>query len=176
MVNTRAERPGASARQLRALQERDRNGFDVVALVLDGKSCAQDRMVIALGITITGEKVVLGFVLTAAENERECAAVLRSLVARGLRVSRGLLVVLDGAKGFRAAVTSVFGAQTPVNRCQWHKRENGCRLPAEGPAGSVAAEALGRLRAAHLRRGQGSCPAAPPRVGSGERVGRDESG
>jgi len=114
----------ASAKQLQALQERDLSAYDVVALVLDGKTFAQDSMVIALGVTLTGEKVVLGFVQTATENERVCAAFLRQLVTRGLRVERGLLVVLDGAKGLRAAVTSVFGAQTPVQRCQWHKREN----------------------------------------------------
>jgi transposase-like protein len=34
-----------------------------------------------------------------------------------------LLVVLDGAKGLRAAVQDVFG-DVPVQRCQWHKREN----------------------------------------------------
>jgi len=114
----------ASAKQLQALQERDLSAYDVVALVLDGKTFAQDSMVIALGVTLTGEKVVLGFVQTATENERVCAAFLRQLGTRGLRVERGLLVVLDGAKGLRAAVTSVFGAQTPVQRCQWHKREN----------------------------------------------------
>lgn len=114
----------ASARQLQALQERDLSAHDVVALVLDGKTFAQDRMVIALGVTLTGEKVILGFVQTATENERVCAAFLRELLDRGLRVQRGLLCVLDGAKGLRAAVTSVFGAQAPVQRCQWHKREN----------------------------------------------------
>lgn len=35
-----------------------------------------------------------------------------------------LLVVLDGSKGLRAAVRDVFGEDTPVQRCQWHKREN----------------------------------------------------
>jgi putative transposase len=114
----------ASAAQLQALQERDLAAYDLVALLLDGKTFARDSMVIALGVTLTGEKVVLGFVQTATENERVCAAFLRELVARGLRVARGLLVVLDGAKGLRAAVTSVFGAQATVQRCQWHKREN----------------------------------------------------
>ena len=114
----------ASAKQLQLLQERDLSASDVVALVLDGKSFAQDSMVIALGVTLSGEKVVFGFVQTATENERVCAAFLRQLVARGLRVAHGLLVILDGAKGLRAAVMSVFGAQTPVQRCQWHKREN----------------------------------------------------
>ena len=36
----------------------------------------------------------------------------------------GLLVVLDGAKGLRAAVRDVFSDDVPVQRCQWHKREN----------------------------------------------------
>jgi hypothetical protein len=114
----------ASAKQLQALQERDLSAYDVVALVLDGKTFAQDSMVIALGVTLTGEKVVLGFVQTATENERVCAAFLRQLVTRGLRVERGLLVVLDGAKGLRAAITTVFGGRAAVQRCQWHKREN----------------------------------------------------
>lgn len=114
----------ASAAQLQAFQERRLDAYEVVALLLDGKSFAGDSMVIALGVTLTGEKVVLGFVQTATENERVCAAFLRSLVDRGLRVAAGLLVVLDGAKGLRAAVTSVFGGQAAVQRCQWHKREN----------------------------------------------------
>jgi hypothetical protein len=36
----------------------------------------------------------------------------------------GLLVVLDGAKGLRAAVRDVFGDDAVVQRCQWHTREN----------------------------------------------------
>ena len=48
----------ASARQLQALQERRLDGYDVVALLLDGKTFAEDSMVIALGITLTGEKVL----------------------------------------------------------------------------------------------------------------------
>ncbi len=114
----------ASAKQLQALQERRLDGYDVVALVLDGKRFAADAMVIALGITLTGEKVILGFVQTATENERVCAAFLRDLVERGLDATRGLLCVVDGAKGLRKAITTVFGARTPVQRCQWPKREN----------------------------------------------------
>ena len=114
----------ASAKQLQAFQERRLDGYDLVALLLDGKTFAADAMVVALGITLTGEKVILGFVQTATENARVCAAFLRELVDRGLRVDAGLLCVVDGAKGLRTALSSVFGAQTPVQRCQWHKREN----------------------------------------------------
>jgi transposase-like protein len=114
----------ASARKLRAFLTRRLDGYELVALFLDGKSFAEDEMVVALGVTLTGEKVLLGFVQTATENEPVCAAFLRELVERGLDATQGLLVVLDGAKGFRQAVTAVFGAQAVVQRCQWHKREN----------------------------------------------------
>jgi putative transposase len=114
----------ASARQLQVLCERRLDAYDVVALVLDGKTFAEDAMVIALGITLSGEKVLLGFVQTATENARVCAAFLRALVERGLRAEPGLLCVIDGAKGLRAAIQTVFGGQALVQRCQWHKREN----------------------------------------------------
>ena len=122
----------ASAKQLQALQERRLDAYDVIALVLDGKTFAEDAMVIALGITATGEKVLLGFVQTATENETVCAAFLRELVARGLKTDQGLLIVLDGAKGLRKAVQTVFGAQALVQRCQWHKRENVIRYLPKG--------------------------------------------
>jgi transposase-like protein len=32
--------------------------------------------------------------------------------------------VIDGAKGLRKAIQTVFGAEAVVQRCQWHKREN----------------------------------------------------
>ena len=42
----------------------------MVALFLDGKSFADAMMVIALGITLSGEKRFLGFVETDTENEK----------------------------------------------------------------------------------------------------------
>jgi putative transposase len=114
----------ATARKLAALQERRLDRYDVVALVLDGKRFAEDTMVIALGITLRGEKVLLGFVQTGTENADVCATFLRSLLDRGLGVTDGLLVVIDGGKGLRRAVNDVFGEQALVQRCVWHKREN----------------------------------------------------
>jgi len=114
----------ASARKLAELQERDLSGYDLVGLWLDGKTFGDDEMVIALGVTLSGEKALLGFVQTATENEGVCTAFLRSLVDRGLKFERGLLVVMDGSKGLRKAVGKVFGKKAAVQRCQWHKREN----------------------------------------------------
>ena len=81
-------------------------------------------MVIALGITLAGKKRFLGFVETDTENEKVLTPFLRSLVERGLDVSQGLLVILDGAKGLRAAVRKAFRGRALVQRCQWHTREN----------------------------------------------------
>jgi putative transposase len=112
-----------SATALRQLQERRHDDAEWLVLLLDGKHFAADQVVMALGVTTTGEKRLLGMVQTATENKRVCAAFLQALIARGFRAPHGLLVVLDGAKGLRAAVQEVFG-DVPVQRCQWHKREN----------------------------------------------------
>jgi transposase-like protein len=113
----------ASARELRRVQEQRLDDAQWLVLVLDGKTFAGDQLVIALGVTTEGEKRILGLVQTASENKRVLAAFLRELVERGFPVDRPLLAVLDGAKGLRAAVQDVFGP-IPVQRCQWHKREN----------------------------------------------------
>jgi transposase-like protein len=114
----------ASAATLREFQERDLSGEDVLTLFLDGKRFADTTMVIAMGVTMAGEKRFLGFVETDTENAKVLTLFLRSLVERGLDASQGLLVVLDGGKGLRSAVKKVFRDQAAVGRCQWHKREN----------------------------------------------------
>jgi putative transposase len=114
----------ASATKLQEMQERDLSGEDVVAMFLDGKTFADATMVVALGITISGEKRFLGFVETDTENERVLTPFLRSLLERGLDISQGLLVIIDGGKGLRAAVKKAFRNRALVQRCQWHKREN----------------------------------------------------
>ena len=70
-------------------------------------------MVVALGIT-DGEQTV-----TDTENEQVLTPFLRSLVERGLDVSQGLLVIVDGGKGLRAAVRHAFRHRALVQRCQW---------------------------------------------------------
>ena len=114
----------ASAAKLRELGERDLSAYDFVALVIDGKAFAEDTMVTALGVTLDGRKIVLGFVQAGTENAEALTPFLRELLDRGLRIDQGLLVVIDGSKGLRAAVRRAFGKKALVHRCQWHKREN----------------------------------------------------
>ena len=114
----------ASAAKLTAFQERDLRQEDLVAVFLDGKTFAASTLVVALGVRVTGEKRFLGFVETSTENEVVLTPFLRSLLERGLNISKGLLVIVDGGKGLRAAVRRAFTSRALVQRCQWHKREN----------------------------------------------------
>jgi transposase-like protein len=114
----------ASAAKLKEFQERDLSKERYVSLFLDGKSFAEATLVIALGVTTRGEKRFLGFVETDTENEKVLTPFLRSLVERGLDLSDGLLVIVDGAKGLRAAVNQAFKKKALIQRCMWHKREN----------------------------------------------------
>ena len=47
-------------------------GSVYLALLLDGKSFAAEQIIIALGVTLDGQKIPLGFVQAATENERVC--------------------------------------------------------------------------------------------------------
>jgi len=114
----------ASAKKLKQFQERPLDTYDFVALFIDGKSFADEQMVIALGVTMNGQKIPLGFVESATENERVCRQLIQDLIRRGLCYDQGLLVVLDGSKGLYSAVTKALKGYVRVHRCQWHKREN----------------------------------------------------
>ena len=99
-----------------------------MALFLDGKSFADEEIIIALGVTLDGQKIPLGFVQAATENERVCRRFLSDLVERGMQYEAGLLVVIDGAKGLYKAVMSVLKGHACVQRCQYHKRRTSCRI------------------------------------------------
>lgn len=114
----------ASARKLQALMSRPLDQDDFVAVFMDGKSFAEDGIVLAVGITIEGEKRLLGFVQAATEKESVIAEFFERLVERGLDYREGLLCVVDGSKGLLKAIRSVFNGFALIQRCQWHKREN----------------------------------------------------
>lgn len=114
----------ASQKKLRELMERRLDHHDLVAIVLDGKRFGDDGMIIAVGITMRGEKVLLGMIQSGTENHTVCRDFLRRLIGRGMKYEQGLLCIIDGAKGFRKALVEVFGTHCIIQRCQWHKREN----------------------------------------------------
>jgi transposase-like protein len=114
----------ASARKLKDLTERRLDHHDIVALIIDGKTFKEDEMIIALGVTIEGKKVILGFIQAGTENAVVCKEFLNDLLERGFKVEEGVLCVIDGSKGIRKAVEDILGRFVLIQRCQWHKREN----------------------------------------------------
>jgi transposase-like protein len=113
-----------SGKKLQELMERDLSKEDIIAIFIDGKSLAKSNIIIALGITMEGEKVPLGFIETTTENADVSKDFLNNLLGRGLSMDNEILFILDGSKGLRKAVRTVFGAKALIQRCQWHKREN----------------------------------------------------
>jgi transposase-like protein len=114
----------ASAKKLREFTERDLSGYDIVAIFIDGKFFADSEIVIALGVTMTGKKILLGFVETSTENQVVCRQFLNGMRDRGLSLENEILFILDGGKGLHKGVRDVMGKKAVIQRCQWHKREN----------------------------------------------------
>lgn len=113
-----------SKKQLEEFEKRDLGLYDFVALVIDGKYLSRDNIVIALGVTITGIKVPLGFIQTTTENSEAVKGLLKNLIERNFHFEEGLPTIIDGSKGLRKAVEETFGNLSLTQRCQWHKREN----------------------------------------------------
>jgi putative transposase len=103
--------------------------LDLVALMIDGVHFGEHVCVVALGIGIDGTKHPLALVDGDTENTTVVIDLLTGLRERGLDVTRPILVVIDGAKALRAAVTRVFDHPV-IGRCQLHKLRNVAdRLP-----------------------------------------------
>jgi putative transposase len=117
---------------------------DLVALMVDGVNVAGHCCVVALGITIDGTKVPLGLAEGATENATVVRDLLVGLRERGLDTARPILIVIDGAKALRRAVTEVFDHPV-IQRCQLHKLRNVTdRLP-----DTVASTVVKRMRRAY---------------------------
>jgi transposase-like protein len=114
----------ASGRKLRVIGNRSLKKLDIVAIILDGKWFGDNEIIIALGVTLKGEKVILGFIEASTEKYEVCRDFLNGLLERGLTKENEILVVIDGGKGLRKAVDVVLGEKAFIQRCQWHKREN----------------------------------------------------
>jgi transposase-like protein len=115
------------ARTTRIVEEflgRSLEEIDLPVILLDGIHLGDHVLVVALGIDITGKKHVLGVVEGTTESEEVCKSLLRNLINRGLRVERARLFVIDGGKGLRKAIRTVFGEWALVQRCQVHKARN----------------------------------------------------
>lgn len=114
----------ATKRALGELLARDLHDLEVAVVMIDGIEVAGSCLVAALVITTDGRKIPVGLWLGDTENKAVVTDLLADLVARGLSIDGGVLVVIDGSKALAAAVRKVFGEHTPVQRCTLHKRRN----------------------------------------------------
>ena len=114
----------ATEAKLRELQERPLDGYDFIAVFIDGKRYADDGLIVAMGITIGGEKVFLGVEQMSTENGRAVEQFMQKLIDRGLKYKDGLLFIVDGSKGLIKAIETIFPSCAVIQRCQYHKIEN----------------------------------------------------
>jgi transposase-like protein len=137
----------ATAKELEALMQRP-IPKDLLVLMIDSKFFGGDCLVAAIGIDVQGRKHVLGIWHGATENSTVVKGLLEDLVSRGLESERKMLIVLDGAKALRKAVSMVLGEQGLVQRCRIHKLRNVLdQLPEEKKA-----QAGWRLRSAWAKK------------------------
>jgi putative transposase len=113
-----------SRQALEELRGRDLSKKRLCAVLMDALVFSGRRVIVALGITQLGERLVLGLREGDTENTEVCKDLLQTLIDRGLDVSEPLLFVLDGGKGMRRAIRAVLGDRHPVQRCTVHKARN----------------------------------------------------
>lgn len=113
-----------TARAVEAFLGRPLGGGDFPVLQIDGLVLEEHLLLTAQGIDTTGCKQVLGVTEGSSESEEVAKSLLRNLIERGLVVERARLFVIDGGKGVRKAIRSVFGAWALIQRCQVHKMRN----------------------------------------------------
>jgi putative transposase len=134
----------ATETALADLLARPLHELDLVALLLDGVHFGEHVCVVALGIGIDGTKYPLAVVEGDTENTTTVKDLLTGLRQRGLDTTKPILVVIDGAKALKAAVTAVFDHPI-IQRCQLHKIRNVTdRLPDQ-----LASTVGKRMRAAY---------------------------
>ena len=134
-----------TAALLKAFETRRFDQHTFAVLLLDGKYLAGVQMIVAMGITTEGEKVVLGFAESRTENSAQVQSLLQDLLRRGFTHTDKLLVQVDGSRGLRKGISAVFGDAVVFQRCQWHKRTNVTRHIKSEPA---ATQMKRRLQAA----------------------------
>ena len=114
----------AAAAKLKQLQERRLDKYNFVTVFIDGKRYANDGLMVALGITLEGKKIVLGIEQTATENHRPISRFFERLIDRGLGYEDGLFFIIDGSKGITKAISETFPTCAAIQRCHYHKIEN----------------------------------------------------
>lgn len=114
----------ATAKQLKGFLVRDLSNFEVFAMMLDTVHRGGVAFITALGISTTGQKMVLGYWEGATENSDICKELFSDLEDRGLKLSSRIIFITDGGKGIIKALKDKFGKKLLHQRCTIHKDRN----------------------------------------------------
>jgi putative transposase len=114
----------ASRGRLEKLLNRPLGEHALCAMMIDGTCFADQEVVVAIGLTLQGHKVVLGLHQGATENATVVRHLLEDIERRGVDFDVPRLYVLDGGKGLYAAVRKMAGKCAVIQRCQVHKIRN----------------------------------------------------
>lgn len=98
-------------------------------------------VLIAVGVTLSGKRIILGVSISCSEQEVHWRSFLSSLIERGL--SGVQLIISDAHAGLQAARRAVFGG-VPWQRCQFHLQQN---AQAYVPRQELKAEVAADIRA-----------------------------
>jgi len=125
----------ASEAALKRLMERRFDDIELLIIYIDGMHFGDQCVLAAVGVDLQGCKHVLALREGATENAEAAKDLLQQLVDHGVDPKRRRLFIIDGSKALRTAINSVFGVETPVQRCRNHKLRNVLgRLPREQQA------------------------------------------
>ncbi len=80
-------------------------------------------VLVAYGITVSGKRQIIDFMVTSSESEAKWEGFLNSLYVRGLMGEVLSLIVTDGNKGLHRAVDMIY-PQVKRQRCWAHKLRN----------------------------------------------------
>ena len=99
-------------------------GTRFVTIFIDGVHFKGQMLIVAIGVTSEGRKVVLSVRQGATENASVCTDLLEELRERGVSTEQTTLFILDGSKALHAAVKRVWDERALIHRCHVHKLRN----------------------------------------------------
>lgn len=114
----------ASRQRLDKLLARSLKEYAVCAMMIDGTPFDGQQMITVLGLTVHGQKLVLGLRQGATENTTVVKQLLEDLRERGIDFEVPRLYILDGGKALQAGVRHAAGKTAIIQRCQVHKIRN----------------------------------------------------
>lgn len=116
----------ATEENLKELNTRSLAIYDFICIFIDSKRYAKDGLLVALGVTIEGYKIILGIEQSHTESSIAINQFFDKLIERGLKYNLGILFIVDGSKGIIKAIEEKFQEYGFIQRCTWHKEQNVC--------------------------------------------------